>query len=98
MCCCVLLCALRCTTIYFNFRFVSMLRRALRRTTVHLKFRLFNVWRRTSSRMMFSFKFSLSDVCCRPLRRATLDVIFIINSSVSLHASSHGDSFYFSSI
>jgi hypothetical protein len=42
---------------------------------------------------MFCFKFSLSDVCCRALRRATLDVIFIFNSSVSLRASSRDDSF-----
>jgi hypothetical protein len=73
-----------------------VLRRAFRRATVHLKFRLFNVWRRASSCVTFHFKFSLSDVCCRALRHATLDVIFIINSTVSLRASSHDDSFYFS--
>jgi hypothetical protein len=72
--------------------------RALRRGTVHLKFRLFNVRRRASSRATFRFKFSLSDVCCRALRRAMLVVIFIINSSVSLCASSRDDSFYFSSV
>jgi hypothetical protein len=65
-----------------------VLRRVLRRTTVHLK--LFNVWHRASGRATFRFKFSLSDICCHALRRATLDVIFIINSNVSLR----DDSFY----
>jgi hypothetical protein len=41
----------------------------------------------------FYFKFSSSDVCCRALRRTTLDVIFIFNSSVLLRASSRDDSF-----
>jgi hypothetical protein len=63
----------------------------LRRATVYLKFRLFNVWRHASSRVMFRSKFSLSDVCCRALRRATLDIIFLINSSVS----SRDDLFHF---
>jgi hypothetical protein len=96
----------RRATIYFKFRFINMLRRALRRTMIYLisdllvccvarrfifRFKLFNVWRRTSSRATFRFKFSLSDVCCRALRRATLDVIFIFNSSVSLRASSRDD-------
>jgi hypothetical protein len=84
--------------IYFNFSFISVLRRALRRATVHLKFRLFNVWHHAPSCAMFRFKFSLSDVCYRALRRATFDVIFIINSSVSLQNSAHDDSFYFSSV
>jgi hypothetical protein len=84
--------------IYFNFRFISMLRHMLRRATVHLKFRLFNMWRRAPSRAMFRFKFSLSDVCCRALRRATLDVIFIFNSSVPWRALLRDDSFYFSSV
>jgi hypothetical protein len=77
-----------------NLIFISVLRRALRCAAVHLKFRLFNVWRRAT----FRFKFSLSDVYCRALRRATLDLIFIINSSVSWRASSCDDSFYFSSV
>jgi hypothetical protein len=69
-----------------------VLRRALCHVTVHLK--LFNVWRCVSGRTTFCFKFILSDISCRALRRATLDVIFIINSSVSWRASSHDDSFY----
>jgi hypothetical protein len=44
---------------------------------------------------MLCFKFSLSDVCRRSLRRVTLYVIFILNSSVSLCASSRDDSFSF---
>jgi hypothetical protein len=51
---------------------------ALRLAMIYLNFILFNVWRRASSCATFRFKFSLDDVCCRPLRRATLDVIFII--------------------
>jgi hypothetical protein len=86
----VLRCALRRATIYFKFSFISVLRRAM----IHLKFRLFNVWRHTSSRATFCFKFSLCDVRSRSLRRTTLDVIFIINSSVSLRAPSHDDLFY----
>jgi hypothetical protein len=89
---------LRRAMIYFNFRFISVLRHALRRVMVHLKFSLFNVRRCASSRATFRFKFSLSDVCCRALRRTTFDVISIINSSVSLHASSRDDSFYFGSV
>jgi hypothetical protein len=41
----------------------------------------------------FRFKFSLDDVCCRAFRHATLDVIFIINASVSLRAPSCDESF-----
>jgi hypothetical protein len=33
-----------------------------------------------------------NDVCRRAFRRATLDVIFIINASVSLHAPSRDES------
>jgi hypothetical protein len=44
---------------------------------------------------MFHFKFSLDDVCRRAFRRATLDVIFIVNASVSLRAPSHDESFIF---
>jgi hypothetical protein len=69
-----------------------MLRRTLRHTTVH--FKLFNVWHRASGHATFRFKLSLSDVWCRALRRAMLDVIFIINSSVPLRASLRDDSFY----
>jgi hypothetical protein len=72
--------------------------RVLRRAMIQFKFRLFNVRRRMFRRTTFCFNFSLSDVCCRALRRATFDVIFIIYSSVSLRASSHDDSFYFSSV
>jgi hypothetical protein len=57
-------------------------------------FRLFNVWLRASSRAMFRFKLSLDDVCRSALRRATLDVIFIINSSVSWHVLPYDESFY----
>jgi hypothetical protein len=83
---------------YFNFRFISVLCHVLRHVTVYLKFSLFNVWRRASSRATFRFKYSLSDVCCRALHCATIDVISIINSSVSLRTSSRDDSFYFSSV
>jgi hypothetical protein len=41
----------------------------------------------------FRFKFSLDDVCRRAFRRATLEIIFIINASVSLHAPSRDESF-----
>jgi hypothetical protein len=41
----------------------------------------------------FCFKFSLDDVCRRAFRRVTLDVIFIINASVSLRAPSGDESF-----
>jgi hypothetical protein len=41
----------------------------------------------------FCFKFSLDDVCRRAFRHATLDVIFIINASVSLRAPSRDESF-----
>jgi hypothetical protein len=67
---------------------------ALRRAMIHFNVRLFNVWRRVSSRATFRFKFSLDDVCRRALRRTTLDVIFIINSSVSWRAPSRDESFY----
>jgi hypothetical protein len=83
------------TTIYFKFSFISALRRALRRAMIHLNSRLFNVWHRASSRATFRFKLSLDDVCRRTLRCVTLDVIFIINSSVSLRAPSRGDLVYF---
>jgi hypothetical protein len=66
---------------------INVLRRALRRATIHFKFGLFNVLlRRASNRATFHFKFSLGDVYRCALRRTTLDVIFIINSSVSLCA------------
>jgi hypothetical protein len=42
---------------------------------------------------MFYFKFSLDDVCRRAIRRAMLDIIFIINASVSLRAPSRSESF-----
>jgi hypothetical protein len=94
-------------TIHFKFRFISVLRRALRRVPIHFKFRfisvlrratfyfnfrLFNVLRRTT----FCFKFSLNGVCRRALRRATIYVIFIFNSSVLLRASSRDDLVSFS--
>jgi hypothetical protein len=41
----------------------------------------------------FRFKFSLDDVCRRAFRRATLDIIFIINASVSLRAPLSDESF-----
>jgi hypothetical protein len=41
----------------------------------------------------FRFKFSLDDVCRRAFRRAMLNVIFIINASVSLRASSRDELF-----
>jgi hypothetical protein len=50
--------------------------------------------RRTFSRATFRFKFSLDDVCRRALRRATLDVVFIISSSVSWRAPSRDESIY----
>jgi hypothetical protein len=34
---------LRRATIYFKFRFISVLRRVLRRAAIHFNFRLFNV-------------------------------------------------------
>jgi hypothetical protein len=83
--------AFRCATIRFKFRFISV----LRRTTIHFNFRLFNMLCRAFSRTTFCFKFGLSDVCRRALRRATLYVIFIFNSSVSLLALSSDDSFNF---
>jgi hypothetical protein len=73
---------------------IKVLRRALRRATIHFNFRLINVCHRASRRTTFCFKFSLDDVCCRALRRTTLDVIFIINSSVSWRAPSRDESFY----
>jgi hypothetical protein len=60
-----------------------VLRRAPRRATIRLNFRLFKVWRRASSCVTFRFKFSLDDICRCAFRRTTLDVIFIINASVS---------------
>jgi hypothetical protein len=66
----------------------------MKRTTIHFNFRIINVLRRASSRVTFRFKFSLDDVCRRALHRTTLDVIFIINSSVSWHAPSRDESFY----
>jgi hypothetical protein len=91
----VLLHALRRTTIHFKFRFISVLRPALRHATIHFNFRLFNMLCRTFSYATFCFKFSLSGVCRRALRRATLYIIIIFNSSVSLHAPSRDDSFNF---
>jgi hypothetical protein len=87
---------LRRATIHFKFRFINVLRRVLRRTTVHFNFRLFNVLRRAFCCVTFCFKFSLSDVCRRAFRHATLYVILIFNSSVSLRAPSRDDSFNFS--
>jgi hypothetical protein len=84
---------LRRATIYFQFRFISVLRRALRRVTIHFNFRLFNVLRRAFRRMTIYFKFSLSGACRRVLCRAKLYVIFIFNSSVSWRVSSRDDSF-----
>jgi hypothetical protein len=43
----------------------------------------------------FRFKFSLDDVYRRAFRRATLEVIFIINASVSLRAPSRDESFIY---
>jgi hypothetical protein len=65
----------------------------LRRATIRLNFILFKVWRRASRCMTFRFKFSLDDVCRRAFRLATLNVIFIINASVSLRAPSRDESF-----
>jgi hypothetical protein len=73
---------------------INVLRRALRRATIHFNFKLINVWRRASSRATFLFKFGLDDVCRRALRRTTVDVIFIINSSVSWCAPSRDELFY----
>jgi hypothetical protein len=80
---------LRRATIYFKFRFISVLRRA----TIHFNFRLFNVLRRAFSRAVF-FKFSSSGVCRRAFV-ATLYVILMFNSSVSLRAPSCDNSFNF---
>jgi hypothetical protein len=74
---------------------ISVLCRALRRVTVHINFRLFNVLRRAFRCATFCFKFSLSGICCRVLCYATLYVILIFNSSVSLCAPSHDDSLNF---
>jgi hypothetical protein len=82
--------ALHHAMIHFKFRFISMLRRA----TIHFNFRLFNVLCHAFSRAAFCFKFSLNSR--RALRRATLYVIFVFNSSVSLCASPRDDSFNFS--
>jgi hypothetical protein len=41
----------------------------------------------------FRFKFSLDDVCRRAFRRATCDIIFIIDANVSLRAPSRDESF-----
>jgi hypothetical protein len=84
--------ALRRATIHFKFRFISVLRRA----TIHFNFRLFNVLCHVFSRAAFCCKFSLNCVCRRALRRPTLYIIFVFNSSVSLRASSRDDSFNFS--
>jgi hypothetical protein len=73
---------------------INVLHRALRRATIHFNFRLFNMRRRASSCTALRFKFSLDDVCRRALRRATLDIIFIINLSVSWRASSRDESIY----
>jgi hypothetical protein len=48
------------------------------------------VWRCAT----FRFKFSLDDVCRHALRRATLDVIFVINARVSWRAPSRDESIY----
>jgi hypothetical protein len=72
---------------------INVLRHVPRRATIRPNFRLFKVWRRASSCAMFHFKFSLDDVCRRAFRRKTLDVIFIINASVSLRAPSCDESF-----
>jgi hypothetical protein len=66
--------------------YINVLHRAPRRATIRPNFRLFKVWRRVSSCTTFRFKFILDDVCRRAFRRTTLDVIFIINASVSLRA------------
>jgi hypothetical protein len=71
---------------------INVQRRALCRAMIHFIFRLFNVWRRVSSHVTFHFKFSLDDVCRCALRRATLDVIFIISLSVSWRAPSRDKS------
>jgi hypothetical protein len=63
--------ALRRSTIYLKFRFISVLCCTLCRA-----FSLFNVWCHACSRPMLRFKFSLSDVRCRALRRAMLDVFY----------------------
>jgi hypothetical protein len=102
----VLRCALRRATIRFNFGSFSMLCRALRRAMTQFNFRLFSELRRalhratiqsifSDYRTTFRFKFSLSDVCCHALRRTTFDVIFIINSSILLCASSRNGLFNF---
>jgi hypothetical protein len=73
---------------------INVLRRALRRAMIHFNFRLINVRRCASSRATCRFKFSLDDVCCRAPRRTMLDILFIINSSVSWGAPSRDESFY----
>jgi hypothetical protein len=73
---------------------INVLHRALRRATIHFNFRLFNMRRRASSCTTLRFKFSLDDVCRRALRRATLDIIFIISLSVSWRAPSRDESIY----
>jgi hypothetical protein len=70
--------------------------RAFRRATIHFKLRFIGMLRRAFSHAVFCFKFSLIGVCHRALHRATLYVIFVFNSSVSLRASSRDDSFNFS--
>jgi hypothetical protein len=87
---------LKFSLISFKFSLISVLRRALRRTTIHFNFRLFNVLHRAFSRAKFYFKLISSDVCRRALPLATLYVIFVFNSSISLRASSRDDSFNFS--
>jgi hypothetical protein len=72
-----------------KFIFINELCRALLRATIRLNFRLFNVWHRASSCTTFRSEFRLDDIC----RRATLDVIFIINVNVPLRAPSRDESF-----
>jgi hypothetical protein len=88
----VLLRALRRATIYFKFRFISV----MCRTTIHFNFRLFNVLCRVFRRATIYSKFNVSDVWRRALCCATFYVIFTFNSSVSWRASSRDDSFSFS--
>jgi hypothetical protein len=72
---------------------INVLRHAPCRATIRPNFRLFKVWRRASSCATFRFKLSLYDVCRRAFRHTTLDIIFIINASVSLRAPSCDESF-----
>jgi hypothetical protein len=72
---------------------INVLHRVPRHAAIRLNFRLLKVWRRASSCATFRFKFSLDDICRRAFRRATLEVIFIINASASLRAPSRDESF-----